>query len=57
MVSSPHIPCIVVADESRYFVARCWRYLAIGLDDGLLACRDEEEADVLVASDEHEGVL
>jgi len=57
VVSSPHIPCIVVADDFRYFVARCWRYLAIGLDDGLLACRDEEEADVLVASDEHEGVL
>jgi hypothetical protein len=33
-------------------MARCWRYLAIGFDDGLLARRDEEEADVLVASKE-----
>jgi hypothetical protein len=29
-------------------MARCWRYLAIGFDDGLLARRDEEEADVLI---------
>jgi hypothetical protein len=39
---------MAVADESRYSMARCWRYLAIGFDDGVPARRDEEEADVLV---------
>jgi hypothetical protein len=32
-------------------VARCWWYLASCFDDGLLACRDEEEANVLDFSD------
>jgi hypothetical protein len=49
VVSFSLVPYIAVADEVRYSMARCWRYLAIGLDDGVLARRDEEEADVLVA--------
>ena len=49
VVSSSAISRMAVADESRYSMARCWRYLAIGFDDGVLARRDEEEADVLVA--------
>jgi hypothetical protein len=49
VVSSSAISVYAVADL-RYFVARCWRYLAIGFDDGVFACRDEEEADVLVVS-------
>jgi hypothetical protein len=28
---------MAVADESRYSMARCWRYLAIGFDDGVPA--------------------
>lgn len=48
VVSSSAISRMAVADESRYSMARCWRYLAIGFDDGVPARRDEEEADVLV---------
>jgi hypothetical protein len=39
----------------RYFVARCWWYLACCFDDGLPTCRDEEEANVLDLSDTGSG--
>lgn len=41
------------ADRSRYPMARCWWYLALGFDDGVPTSRDEEEADVLIFSSEH----
>jgi len=52
VVSFSAVSYVAVADKFRYFVARCRRYLAIGFDDGVLARRDEEEADVLVDPNE-----